>query len=146
MFRHLLLPTDGSQLSKAAIQKGVQFAKSFNAKVTGLYVMPEFHAVAHQTETMGDGEEFARECRAVADGFLSVIEEAARAAGVTCDSALVTSDYPYEAIIKGAEEKGCDLIMMASHGRKGLQGLTLGSETQKVLTHCKIPVLVYRQA
>jgi nucleotide-binding universal stress UspA family protein len=142
-----LLPTDGSQLSKAAIQKGVQFAKSINAKVTGLYVMPEFHAVTDKTEMTGDtGQEFARDCRAVADGFLSVIEEAAEAAGVACDTALATSDCPYEAIIKGAEEKGCDLIMMASHGRKGLQGLTLGSETQKVLTHCKIPVLVYRQA
>lgn len=146
MFRHLLLPTDGSQLSKAAIQKGVQFAKSINAKVTGLYVMPEFHVLTDKTEMMGDSEEFAKDCRAVADGFLSVIEEAAKVAGVAFDTALATSDHPYEAIIKGAEEKGCDLIMMASHGRKGLQGLTLGSETQKVLTHCKIPVLVYRQA
>lgn len=133
-------------MSKAAIQKGVQFAKSINAKVTGLYVMPEFHVVTDKTEMMGDSEEFARDCRAVADGFLSVIEEAAKAAGVACDTALATSDHPYEAIIKGAEQRGCDLIMMASHGRKGLQGLTLGSETQKVLTHCKIPVLVYRQA
>ena len=141
-----MLPTDGSQLSKAAIQKGVVFAKSINAKVTGFYVMPEFHVVTHKTEMMGDTEEFARDCRAAADGFLSVIEEAAKAAGVACDTALAISDHPYEAIIKSAEEKGCDLIMMASHGRKGLQGLTLGSETQKVLTHCKIPVLVYRQA
>jgi len=106
--------------------------------------MPQFHALAHQTETMGDSEELARECGAVADGFLSVIEEAARAAGVTCDSALVTSDYPYEAIIKGAEERGCDLIMMASHGRRGVEGLSLGSETHKVLMHTKIPVLVCR--
>jgi nucleotide-binding universal stress UspA family protein len=131
-------------LSKAAIQKGVQFAKSINAKVTGLYVMPEFHVVTDKTEMMGDSEEFARDCRAVADGFLSVIEEAAKAAGVDCDTALATSDHPYEAIIKGAEQRGCDLIMMASHGRKGLQGLTLGSETQKVLTNSKIPVLVFR--
>lgn len=145
MFRHLLLPTDGSRLSEAAIQKGVQFAKSIDAKVTGLYVMPEFHAVTYKKELPEDiGEEFARDCRACADRFLSVIEEAARGAGVACDTALLISDHPYEAIVKAAEEKSCDLIMMASHGRKGLQGLTLGSETQKVLTHCQIPVLVCR--
>jgi nucleotide-binding universal stress UspA family protein len=140
-----LLPTDGSQLSKAAIQKGVQFAKSINAKVTGLYVMPEFHAVTYKTEIPGDaGEKFAKDCRAYADQFLSVVEEAAKASGVVCDIALATSDHPYEAIIKAAEEKSCDLIMMASHGRKGVEGLSLGSETHKVLMHTKIPVLVCR--
>lgn len=145
MFKHLLLPIDGSQLSEAAIQKGVQFAKSLNAKVTGFYVMPEFHVFTYRTEMLEDTkEEFARDCRAHADQFLAVIEKAAKAAGVACDTALATSDYPYEAIIKAAEEKSCDLIMMASHGRRGVQGLLLGSETHKVLTHSKIPVLVYR--
>ena len=145
MFKHLLLPTDGSQLSKAAIQKSVQFAKSINAKVTGLYVMPVFHAVTHKTEMLDDTDEaFARECRALADQFLSVIEDAAKATDVACETDLVISDHPYEAIIKAAEEKGCDLIAMASHGRKGVQGLTLGSETHKVLTNSKIPVLVFR--
>jgi nucleotide-binding universal stress UspA family protein len=145
MFKHLLLPTDGSQLSKAAVQKSVQFAKSINAKVTGLYVMPVFHAVGRKTEMLDDADEaFARECRALADQFLSVIEDAAKATDVACETELVISDHPYEAIIKAAEEKGCDVIAMASHGRKGVQGLTLGSETQKVLTNSKIPVLVFR--
>jgi nucleotide-binding universal stress UspA family protein len=145
MFKHLLLPTDGSQLSKAAIQKSVQLAKSINAKITGLYVMPVFHAVTGKTEMLNDTDEaFARECRALADQFLSVIEDAAKATDVAYETDLVISDHPYEAIIKAAEEKGCDLIAMASHGRKGVQGLTLGSETQKVLTNSKIPVLVYR--
>jgi nucleotide-binding universal stress UspA family protein len=145
MFKHLLLPIDGSKLSEAAIQKGLQFAKSLNAKVTGFYVMPEFHLFAYRTEMLDDTkEEFARDCRAHADQFLAVIEKAAKAAGVACDTAFATSDYPYEAIIKAAEEKSCDLIMMASHGRRGVQGLLLGSETQKVLTHSKIPVLVFR--
>lgn len=145
MFKHLLLPTDGSQLSEAAIQKGVQFAKSINAKVTGFYVMPEFHVFTYRTEMLEDTkEEFAKDCRAHADQFLAVIEKAAKAAGVACDTALATSDHTYEAIIKAAEEKSCDLIMMASHGRRGVQGLLLGSETHKVLTHSKIPVLVYR--
>ena len=145
MFKHLLLPTDGSQLSEAAIHKGVQFAKTINAKVTGFYVMPEFHVFTYRTEMLEDTKvEFARDCKAHADQFLAVIEKAAKAAGVACDTALATSDHTYEAIIKAAEEKSCDLIVMASHGRKGVQGILLGSETHKVLTHSTLPVLVYR--
>jgi nucleotide-binding universal stress UspA family protein len=107
--------------------------------------MPEFHVFTYRTEMLEDTKvEFARDCKAHADQFLAVIEKAAKAAGVACDTALATSDHTYEAIIKAAEEKSCDLIMMASHGRRGVQGLLLGSETHKVLTHSKIPVLVYR--
>jgi nucleotide-binding universal stress UspA family protein len=73
-----------------------------------------------------------------------VIQEAAKAAGVHCEAISVTSDQPHEAIIQVAKKRGCDLIMMASHGRKGVQGMLLGSETHKVLTHSRIPVLVYR--
>ncbi len=145
MFKHLLLPIDGSKLSEAAIQKGVQFAKSLNAKITGFYVMPEFHIFTYRTEMVDDTkEEFAKDCRAHADRFLAVVATAAKAAGVACDIAVATSDHPYEAILQAAQEKKCDLIMMASHGRRGVQGLLLGSETQKVLTHSKIPVLVVR--
>jgi nucleotide-binding universal stress UspA family protein len=145
MFKHLLLPTDGSPLSETAIQNGVQFAKSINARLTGFHVMPEFHVFTYGTEMLEDtNEEFAKDSRAHADQFLAVIEKAAKAAGVTCDTGLATSDHPYEAIIKAAEERNCDLIMMASHGRRGLRGILLGSETQKVLIHSKIPVLVYR--
>ena len=72
------------------------------------------------------------------------MKQSAQAEGVPCDTEVALSDHPYEAIIHAAASKGCDLIMMASHGRRGLQGLLIGSETQKVLTHCKIPVLVYR--
>jgi nucleotide-binding universal stress UspA family protein len=145
MFKHLLLPTDGSQLSEAAIHKGVQFAKSINAKVTGFYVVPEFHLFTYRTEMLEDTkEEFARDSRAHAEQFLAVIEKAAKAAGVACDTAFATSDHPHEAIIQAAEEKSCDLIVMASHGRKGVQGILIGSETHKVLTHSTLPVLVYR--
>jgi nucleotide-binding universal stress UspA family protein len=145
MFKHLLLPIDGSKLSEATVQKGVQFAKSLNARIKGFYVMPEFHIFTYRTEMVDDTkQEFRRDRRAHADQYLAVIEKTAKAAGVACDTAVATSDYPYEAIIKAAAEKGCDLIMMASHGRSGMQGLLLGSETQKVLTHSKIPVLVYR--
>jgi nucleotide-binding universal stress UspA family protein len=145
MFKHLLIPTDGSELSEAAIQAGVQFAKSINAKVTGFYAMPQFHMLAYGPEVVTDTrEEFARDCKAHADRFLAVVVQAAKAADVPCETVLKTTDYPYEAIIATAKDKGCDLITMASHGRSGVQAFLLGSETQKVLAHSKIPVLVFR--
>jgi len=143
MFKHILLPTDGSELSEAAIVKGITFAKAIGARVTGFYAMPEFHIVTYKTEMLEDTrEQFARDSQAHAKKYLSVIQKAAAEAGVACDTVLATSDDPYEAIIEAAEDKGCDLIMMASHGRRGVRGLLLGSETHKVLTHTKLPVLV----
>jgi nucleotide-binding universal stress UspA family protein len=145
MSEHLLLPTDGSQLSEAAIHAGVRFAKSIGAKVTGLYAMPQFHMLTYQTEMLTDTkEQFAKDCKAHAERFLAVVTQAAKAAGVPCETELTTNDHPYEAIIATAKEKGCDLIMMASHGRSGVQAFLLGSETHKVLTHSAIPVLVFR--
>ena len=145
MFKHLLLPTDGSSLSNDAIEKGIRFARDAQARVTGIYVMPEFHTVTYRTEMLEDTEsEFAADRRAHADQYLGVILAAAKEAGVTCNSVSVISDHPFEAIITAAEENDCDLIVMASHGRRGVRGLLLGSETVKVLTHSKIPVLVYR--
>jgi nucleotide-binding universal stress UspA family protein len=167
MFKHILLPTDGSKLSEAAIQQGIRFAKSIGAQVTGLCVMPLQETFFYETEIPGEALELATQpCRELAETYLAVIEKAAkearaeckmnakihltaltkvaRGAGVACDVVMETSDQPYEAIVNVAENKGCDLIMMASHGRKGVKGLLIGSETQKVLTHSKIPVLVYR--
>ena len=145
MFKHFLLPTDGSALSDAAIRKGLQLAKSINAKVTGIYVMPEFHVLAYGPEMLGDTQEsYTKDCIAHSDQYRAMIVSAAKESGVVCDTVSATSDHPYEAIIKAAEKIGCDLIVMASHGRRGIQGLLLGSETQKVLTHSKIPVLVFR--
>ncbi len=146
MFKHILLATDGSKLSDHAIRMGVQLAKAVNAKVTGFHVMPEFHVFTYKTEMLEDTKrEFAEDSKAHAAQYLSVVETAAKTAGVTCDVASVTHDHPYEAIIKVAKQRGCDLIVMASHGRKGVQAVLLGSETQKVLTHSHIPVLVCRQ-
>ena len=145
MFKHILIPTDGSEPSEAAIQAAVQFAKSVKARVTGFYAMPKFHMLAYGPEMVTDTrQEFAKDCQAHADRFLAVIMRAAKAADVPCETALQTSDQPYEAIIATAKERDCDLIMMASHGRRGVQAFLLGSETQKVLTHSKIPVLVFR--
>jgi nucleotide-binding universal stress UspA family protein len=145
MFKHLLIPTDGSELSEAAIQAGVEFARNINAKVTGFHAMPKFHLIAYGPEIISDTrEQFAKDCTAHADRFLAVIVRAAKAADVPCEIVLQSTDHPYEAIIATAKEKGCDLIMMASHGRRGIEAFLLGSETQKVLSHSKIPVLVFR--
>ena len=145
MFTHILLPTDGSKLSEAAVQRGIEFAKGINAKVTGFHVAPEFHVFTYKAEMLEDPKgQFARDCRSHAEQYLGFIEKAAKDAGVACDTVYVTHDQPYEAIIEAAAKNGCDLIMMASHGRRGVQGVVIGSETQKVLTHSKIPVLVYR--
>jgi nucleotide-binding universal stress UspA family protein len=130
MFKHILLPTDGSELSAAAIKQGIRFAKSIGAKVTGLCVMPLQHPFFYETEIPMDAlEHAAKRYKELADTYLAAIEKEAREAGVACDVVY---------------EKGCDLIMMASHGRRGVGALLIGSETQRVLTHSKIPVLVYR--
>lgn len=145
MFKHLLLPTDGSEASQAALLKGVLLAKEFNARITGVSVVPEFHILTFNTAMIEDTKEaFIAESRAQAQKYLALLGKAADEAGVPCETEVALSDHPYEAIIGIAKSKGCDLIMMASHGRRGVQALLLGSETQKVLTHSKIPVLVYR--
>ena len=145
MFKHILLPTDGSELSNAAIQEGVRFAKGLGARVTGLCVMPPQHPFFYETEIPVTAlQEAAQRYRELADGFLAVVSKAAKEGGVACEVVYEVHDLPYEAIIQTAEKKGCDLIMMASHGRRGVKALLIGSETQKVLTHSKVPVLVYR--
>ena len=145
MFKHLLLPTDGSEASQATLLKGVRLAKDFNARITGICVVPEFHVLTFNTAMIEDTKDvFIAESRSQAHKYLALLNEAADEAGVPCETEVVLSDHPYEAIIRASETKGCDLIMMASHGRRGVQALLLGSETQKVLTHSKIPVLVYR--
>jgi nucleotide-binding universal stress UspA family protein len=145
MFKHILLPTDGSELSARAIQEGVRFAKSIGAKVTGLCVMPQQHPFFYETEIpMNALEESAKRYKELAYTYLAAIEKAGKDMGVSIDAVYEIDDSPYDAIIRVAEQKGCDLIMMASHGRRGVGALLIGSETQKVLTHSKIPVLVYR--
>ena len=145
MFKHLLLPTDGSELSQEAVRKGLQFARESGARVTGVGVAPQFHVFTFDTTMLEDtGEQYLAESRTQADKNLAMLQRAADELGVACTTVVEVSDHPYEAIIRVAERSACDLILMASHGRRGMQGLLLGSETQKVLTHTKIPVLVYR--
>ena len=145
MFKHLLLPTDGSDASQRTVLEGVRLAKEFNAKITGISVVPEFHLLTFNTTMIEDTREvFTAESRSQANKYLTVLNKAADEAGVPCEIEVVLSDHPYEAIIHAAKNKGCELIIMASHGRRGMQSILIGSETQKVLTHSKIPVLVYR--
>ncbi len=145
MFTHILLPTDGSALSEAAIGKGIRFAKGLGARVTVVCAVPELYFFTYETEIPKDVKEKSRQqSRERAEEYLAWAARHAKEHGVPCDTVCATDDQPHAAIIKTAEEKGCDLIMMASHGRKGVRGLLIGSETQKVLTLSKIPVLVYR--
>jgi nucleotide-binding universal stress UspA family protein len=145
MYKHILIPTDGSSLSDQAIRQGVVLAKSLHARVTGVTVSPAFHTFAVDPLMVTDTPaKYAKDCEARAAKALAVIKNAAAEDGVPCNVVHVVKDHPHEAIIETAGAEGCDLIFMASHGRKGLAAVVLGSETTKVLTHSKIPVLVCR--
>ncbi|MGB8337447.1 MAG: universal stress protein [Burkholderiales bacterium] len=146
MFKRILIPTDGSELSRKAVNAGIEFAKAINAKVVGFYATERYPIMMYgeyiPVEAISP-EEFRRQEEARAKALLGYIEAAAKNAGVECSTEFIEAAQPYEAIIKTAENKACDLIYMASHGRRGLSALVLGSETNKVLTHSKVPVLVY---
>jgi nucleotide-binding universal stress UspA family protein len=145
MFKHILVPTDGSKLSEKAVKQAVQLAKQSKAKVTALHVIPKFHTFTYQSEMLElTAKEYEASSTERANQYLHFAERIATTAGVTCDGAHAFNDQPYQEIIKTATKKKCDLILMASHGRRGIEGFLLGSETQKVLTHSKVPVLVYR--
>jgi len=143
MYRHLMVPLDDSALSAETVNQAVQLARTLNAKVTFFHAQSDYGAssVGGLERVMSPAafnENMAGEARAI----LAKAEVVARAVGVAYDSAVTTSDRPHEAILRTAEARGCDLIFMASHGRRGVKGLMLGSETQKVLQHTTIPVLV----
>ncbi|MDJ1156907.1 universal stress protein [Chelatococcus sp. SYSU_G07232] len=145
MYKHILVPTDGTELSDKAIAHGVSLAKAVGATITGLTVSPPFHAFAVDPMMVADTPEAYRDhVWRAATKRLAKVRSAAEAAGVTCDTLHVENDHPYEAIIDTAKTRACDLIVMASHGRRGLSAILLGSETVKVLTHSDIPVLVCR--
>jgi nucleotide-binding universal stress UspA family protein len=147
MFKHLLVPTDGSQLSEATVARAVSFAKDAGARITFFYAQPDFPMPIYGEGALIDPttpEQFAKSAEEEARKILGKAKQIADDAGVVADTDTVVNEVPYEAIIDAADRHGCDLIFMASHGRRGIAGLLLGSETQKVLTHTKIPVLIYR--
>jgi nucleotide-binding universal stress UspA family protein len=147
MYKHILIPTDGSALSRKAIDAGVKLAKSLGAKVTGVFAAPPATPLVygdHLPVAYATPKEHERMIKASAARHLAVIAGAAKKAKVPYAGVSMTSDFPADVILAVAKKEGCDLIVMASHGRRGLKGVLLGSETQKVLTHSKIPVLVCR--
>lgn len=146
MYQHILIPTDGSELSEKAIAHGVALAKTQNAKITALHVTAPFSISTFEPIAVAPNaaEQHLERARAVASRHLDVVADAAKVAGVACNTVHAVDHHPYQAIIDTANSKGCDLIAMASHGRSGISAIVLGSETVKVLTHTTIPVLVLR--
>ncbi|BAL25501.1 MAG TPA: universal stress protein [Aromatoleum sp.] len=147
MFKHILVPTDGSPLSEGTVSRAVLFAKDAGARITFFYAQPDFPMPIYGEGALIDPttpEQFSKAAADEAKRILDAAKSIADAAGVNSDTDTVVNEVPYEAVIDAAERHGCDLIFMASHGRRGIAGLLLGSETQKVLTHTSIPVLVYR--
>jgi nucleotide-binding universal stress UspA family protein len=145
MYTRILIPTDGSSLSAVAIEKGIGLAKAIGAKAVGMTVSAPFHIFALDPMMVSDTKEaYEKDCEELATKYLGAVTTAASAAGIPCEILHVSAEQPYQGIIETAKKQGCDLIFMASHGRKGITGLLLGSETAKVLAHSKIPVLVCR--
>jgi len=149
MFKHILIPTDGSDRSDKALRHGAALAAATGAKLTILYVTRPLHSLVGEPVSVGAMPDEARAyvheyMTADAEACLSAAKSIAEEAGVSGDTVRMEHEHVYQAIIETAGERGCDLILMASHGRSGLSAVVLGSETVKVLTHSTIPVLVYR--
>ena len=147
MFKNILVPTDGTQLSQEALRKAVEFAKEAGAQIVAFYAKPE-PPLQHSIEGIQVGTALLEQYEKVAEEqtkkILGFAKDLCHEAGVPCTAVSWESDSPHEAILEAADKYGCDLIFMASHGRRGISALLLGSETTKVLTHSKIPVLVFR--
>ncbi|MFT3849859.1 MAG: universal stress protein [Propionivibrio sp.] len=147
MFKHLLVPTDGTAFSTAAVHRAVSFASEAGARITFLHVEHAFPAVyCGEGAIMDAGAPayFHAQADRQAHHILDEAEGIARAVGVECTARTLVSESPYQAIVEAAEHDACDLIFMASHGRSGIGHLLMSSETEKVLRHTKIPVLVHR--
>jgi nucleotide-binding universal stress UspA family protein len=147
MYKHLLVPTDGSKLSARAVSHAMQLAAATGARVTGIFVAPAATPVVFRgllpVKHLQPDEHAALIDRAAAR-YLGAVEAAAKKHGVACECLTVQGEYPADAILQAASRRRCDLIVMASHGRRGIAGVLLGSETQKVLAHSRVPVLVCR--
>jgi len=145
MYKNILIPTDGSDLAGKAILHGANLAKALGAKVSVLTVTAPYHIFTVETRMVENTPaEYGREVQVDAARLLAAAADTVEAAGVDCDTVRVEHEHIYKAIIDTARFKGCDLIVMASHGRRGISAAVLGSETIKVLTHSRIPVLVHR--
>ena len=140
MYRHILIPTDGSELAEHGVAHGLALAKSLGAKVSVIFVVEPFSELTGRfLEAVATYAQLRREQAA---SVLNRVANAAKEAGVSCETIQVENEQPHQGIIAAAEEKGCDLVVMSSHGRSGLSKLLVGSVTNKVLAHAKTPVLV----
>jgi nucleotide-binding universal stress UspA family protein len=148
MFKNILVPVDGGDLSATAMARACAFAREAGARVVFYHAIPIYLPAALSVDALFDNgsayEVFRTAVEQRAQVLLLEAARLAREAGVEHDTVSSECASPYEGIIAAAEQAGCDLIFMASHGRRGAGAFLLGSETQKVLTHCKIPVLIYR--
>jgi nucleotide-binding universal stress UspA family protein len=147
MYKHILIPTDGSELAEKAVSAGIDFARESKARVTFFTAVPEYEIPGETDVISGrfvSPAEHASNSEEKANGILAPAAEQARAARLEFDTDYVQSDQPWQAIVQAAEAHGCDAIFMASHGRKGLAAAWHGSQTREVLTHSKLPMLVYR--
>ena len=146
MFKNILMPTDGSEHSERAIERGIELAKLCGAKVTGIHVMPDYRMMIAYDDGF-DATAYERvedEARARATNFLAFVQQVAAAAGVPCETVVATNNHPYDAIVTTANERGCDLIVMTARYRRGLVSLIMGSEATRVLHRASIPVLMFR--
>jgi len=144
MYKHILLPTDGSTLSTKALRQGLALAKQVGARATAVIVRRPLREFVAEGVTIAVPESAQQDYIREMDKLLDTARREALDAGVTCDALQVLGEDPWEKIIETANERKCDLIVMASHGYRGLTALLLGSETQKVLAHATVPVLVVR--
>ena len=145
MFKHILLPTDGAELSLRAVDTGLALAASLGADVYAFHIVDPYPELSYVVDVARTNQEFfLREAIKQAEGYLQEVHQRASAAGVPCQSGHTIGNKPYAAIIAAAARQKCDLIVMGSHGRQGVNRLLLGSETQKVLLSCEVPVLVCR--
>ncbi len=148
VYKHILVATDGSKLADRAVVHGIALAKAFGAKLTMFYASPDFPLPEHSRgvvyERVTLKKEYAAEAERESKAILDKAAARAKAAGVACATAHAYGDEPWQAILAAAAKYKCDAIVMASHGRHGLSAVLLGSETQKVLAHGRLPVLVVR--
>lgn len=146
MYKHLLIATDGSDLSMKAAAQGIELAKALGAKLTAVMVTAPWRSIAVGEVAASVPEDaYERQAHLGAVEMADKVKVLAAASGLACDTAHASHVHAWEAILETAKKKGCDLVVMGSHGRRGIAGFLLGSETVKVLTHSKIPVLVYRE-
>jgi nucleotide-binding universal stress UspA family protein len=148
MYKHILLPTDGSALAMKGVRSGLRLAKALGARVSAVYVIPPYMPSMYGEAAMYipafEPKEYRRLTEKQAAKALAAVEVEARKAGVRCKTLFLTDPQPWSGILRAARGQKCDAIAMASHGRGGLKGLILGSETTRVLAHSKIPVVVTR--